>query len=117
MDKYGYSGRQLAKVAGLELDAINKILRGAHADPSVSKLLAIAQTFNCSLDDLVGHSLFSNASDKEPVDRDCFDFAVKLSFDKRKPDSSSVADICQSVYQMYHMINKLKAEPFKGQDN
>ncbi len=106
MEQRGYSGRELARKAGLELDAINKILRGSHTDPGISKLLPIASALECSLDELTGYSPFLEGGSQPEVDDKYFRFAVDVCFDRQKTEEEKpcVGAFLRMVYNQYHRL-------------
>lgn len=63
MQARGLSGRQLAAQAGLQPSAVRDILSGKSKDPGVSKIIALADALQCSVDALLQHIPASPALD------------------------------------------------------
>ena len=52
--EFGYTNETLSEKSGISVGTLNKLLSGATADPKLSTLLVLAETFHCSLDELLG---------------------------------------------------------------
>ncbi|MBQ2988317.1 MAG: helix-turn-helix domain-containing protein [Clostridia bacterium] len=52
--EYGYTNETLSEKSGISVGTLNKLLSGATADPKLSTLLALANTFHCTIDELLG---------------------------------------------------------------
>jgi phage repressor protein C with HTH and peptisase S24 domain len=50
----GLTNETLAERSGISVGTLNKLLSGATADPKLSTLSALAETFHCSIDELLG---------------------------------------------------------------
>ena len=50
----GFTNETLSEKSGISVGTLNKLLSGATTDPKLSTLLALAQTFQCSVDELLG---------------------------------------------------------------
>lgn len=51
---HGLTNETLAERSGISVGTLNKLLSGATADPKLSTLLALANAFHCSVDELLG---------------------------------------------------------------
>jgi transcriptional regulator with XRE-family HTH domain len=54
MESMGVNVRALERKAGLNTGAVNNILHGASANPTAETLNALANAFECTIDDLLG---------------------------------------------------------------
>jgi SOS-response transcriptional repressor LexA/DNA-binding XRE family transcriptional regulator len=52
--EFGYTNETLSEKSGISVGTLNKLLSGATTDPKLSTLLALADTFHCSIDELLG---------------------------------------------------------------
>jgi SOS-response transcriptional repressor LexA/DNA-binding XRE family transcriptional regulator len=52
----GFTNETLAIRSGISVGTLNKLLSGATADPKLSTLLTLAETFQCTIDELLGFS-------------------------------------------------------------
>jgi transcriptional regulator with XRE-family HTH domain len=59
--------RALERKAGLNVGTINNILNGASANPTAETLNAIANTFDCSIDSLLGRADPQSSTDTRPI--------------------------------------------------
>ena len=50
----GFTNETLSEKSGISVGTLNKLLSGATTDPKLSTLLALAQTFECTVDELLG---------------------------------------------------------------
>ena len=50
----GYTNETLSEKSGISVGTLNKLLSGATTDPKLSTLLVLAETFHCSIDELLG---------------------------------------------------------------
>ena len=50
----GYTNETLSEKSGISVGTLNKLLSGATTDPKLSTLLALAETFHCTIDELLG---------------------------------------------------------------
>ena len=55
----------LERKAGLSVSSVRKILLGSSQNPTLDTLTAIANVFNCSIDELVGKRVFTNNRNDE----------------------------------------------------
>jgi len=53
--KSGWSQQKLAEEAGLSYNTITKIEQGAATKPTIQTMIKIADAFQISIDELVGH--------------------------------------------------------------
>jgi len=53
--KVGWSQQKLAEKAGLSYNTITKIEQGAATKPTIQTMIKIADAFQISIDELVGH--------------------------------------------------------------
>ena len=58
----GYTNETLSEKSGISVGTLNKLLSGATADPKLSTLIALAETFHCSVDELLGFKSEERAS-------------------------------------------------------
>ena len=52
--EFGYTNETLSEKSGISVGTLNKLLSGATTDPKLSTLLALAETFHCTIDELLG---------------------------------------------------------------
>ena len=52
--EFGYTNETLSEKSGISVGTLNKLLSGATTDPKLSTLLVLAETFHCSIDELLG---------------------------------------------------------------
>ena len=52
--EFGYTNETLSEKSGISVGTLNKLLSGATTDPKLSTLLALAETFHCGVDELLG---------------------------------------------------------------
>ena len=52
--EFGYTNETLSEKSGISVGTLNKLLSGATTDPKLSTLLMLAETFHCSIDELLG---------------------------------------------------------------
>jgi transcriptional regulator with XRE-family HTH domain len=64
MTKAGYNPNSLALNAGLNSSAIRMLYNGAIRSPSIETLYKLAETLNCSLDELAGRKQYTDIEDK-----------------------------------------------------
>lgn len=64
MEAIGTNVRALERKAGLNIGAVNNILNGTSANPTAETLSALANAFDCTVDDLLGRQArqISNSS-------------------------------------------------------
>ena len=100
VEAIGSNIRALERRAGLNIGTVNNIISGASTNPTAETLMALATTFDCSIDELLGRK--AKESDKQSLSLNDFQsfkwnkelFATILSalnkeLDKRKITISS----------------------------
>jgi transcriptional regulator with XRE-family HTH domain len=65
MESLGINVRALERKAGLNTGAVNNILNGASANPTAETLNALANAFDCMVDELLGRSALQTSSELE----------------------------------------------------
>ena len=66
LDEKQMSARELEKKSGLKVSAVQNILNGRSNNPGIEALIAISETLNCTVDELVGNIREQSSSSNEP---------------------------------------------------
>ena len=106
MKEKGYSGRQLAMEAGLNPSAVRDILNRKSHDPGISKIVALADALECSVDTLV-----RDAPPISPIDQARLTAALQ-SFDKALNGREIDREIWgQCISDLYIQMESLRTSP------
>lgn len=69
MEMANINARDLERKAGLSLTAVSNILNGRSKNPTIETIAAIAQTLDCSIDELV-HEITPGISRSQPLEKE-----------------------------------------------
>ena len=105
----GYTNETLSEKSGISVGTLNKLLSGATADPKLSTLLALAETFHCTVDELLGVNETEKRREINAVvtetsamiDRNITEEPIRILRDTLKKYPNNDRLLCTLMYALY----------------
>lgn len=104
----GFTQQQLCAAAHLSYSTLAKIERGAIKSPSIFTIMQIAKVLDLSLDDMVGHAVSFESTQKQRIRFVYFDINGCLvrffhhAFTKIAEDTGASSDVIESTFWHYN---------------
>lgn len=119
----GFTQQQLCAAAHLSYSTLAKIERGAIKSPSIFTIMQIAKVLDLSLDDMVGHAVSLESTQKQRISFVYFDINGCLvrffnhAFTKIAEDTGASSDAIESTFWHYNDVvcrGEMSMEEFNG---